>query len=143
MYATVAYTIRQHVSLVRNNPVAISLAFCTFFVVLYNGYISHTVLHGIGYLFAVWFGAFITDIVVNARPKAAIGFPIKRPVWREVALIFISLLLGTAFLCIRFFGGWETMQGIVKLAVLPLILFTFPVVLAIIYLFVYKYKLGK
>ena len=124
----------------RDYPLAFLLTILIFVIVIWNGYSVHQLAHALGYIFAVWFGAFVTDVVVGIHPKAAIGFPIKRPVKWELITILVCTTLGLLFLIVRFEGNWNNMKGIVKLSLMPLMLFVFPVVLAIIYLFRYKYK---
>ncbi|RYD58004.1 MAG: CPBP family intramembrane metalloprotease [Sphingobacteriales bacterium] len=136
----IARTLQQHISIVRNNLLAVVMALATVAVVVYYGIAEQKIPHALGYLGAVWLCAFITDVVVNLLPIETIGFPIKKPVGKEVLLITICTLLGIAFLLIRFFSGWETLKPIIRMAVMPLILFTFPIVLGAVYLFVYKYK---
>jgi membrane protease YdiL (CAAX protease family) len=132
--------IQNYLNTLRRHPFALFLILATFAVVIYYTWSEGKLLHGIGYLGAVVVGGIITDIAVILRPKISIGFPIKKPVKQEVVVIFICTFLGVAFLLVRFFIGWETLNGVVKLMLLPLILFTFPVVLAAIYLFRYRYK---
>lgn len=133
-------TFLQHTRIIRNNIPAALLVLLTFGIVLYYGFEEKRILHAIGYLSAVWSGAFITDMVVNVLPVDAIGYPVKKPVRKELLLIVICTLLGCAFLLIRFFTNWDGMQPLLKLALIPLVLFTFPVVLGAVYLFIYKYK---
>ncbi|HZF99390.1 MAG TPA: hypothetical protein VEY71_00225, partial [Chitinophagales bacterium] len=76
---------------------------------------------------------------MNLFPKATNGWPVKQAA-KETAVILGCMALGVLFLVIRFFGGWEEMAGMVKLALLPLILFSFPVVLALLYVFWFRYK---
>jgi membrane protease YdiL (CAAX protease family) len=78
--------------------------------------------------------------VIAVRPAFAPGFPIRKPVKREIIAILICTALGFAFLAIRFFTDWNQLPGLVKLSALALIVFTFPIALAAIYLFRYRYK---
>ncbi len=131
---------RSYLAALQKHPLASAAILATFAVVLIYTGSTDRLLHGIGYLSAVVAGGIITDIVVRMQPIISTGFPVRRPAKREVVVILICTLLGITFLLVRFFGGWEAMNGIIRLLVLPLILFTFPVVLGAIYLFVYKYK---
>ena len=133
-------TFRKHLRLAQDYPLAFVIILFSFVMVIYSGCTSNRLPHALGYLFVVWAGAFITDLVVNINPKPAIGFPIIKPVMRELFFIIICTSLGFIFLFIRFRSNWDTMNPFVKLSLLPLILFTFPIVLAIVYLFRYKYK---
>src|SRR5580693_5777028 len=126
----IARTCGQHLQIVRSYPAAVLAVLATVFLVLFSGYLEHNILHATGYLFAVWLGAFVTDIVVNLRPQAAIGFPIKRPAAKEVGVILTCTLLGTVPLVLLGSGRWNIIHGLFRLSLLPLWLFTFPVVLA-------------
>lgn len=130
----------SYLASIKRHPVATAVIAATFAVVIIYTWYEGRLLHGIGYLGAVVASGIITDLVVRMQPIISIGFPVKKPAGREVAVILICTLLGVTFLLVRFFGGWETMNGIIRLMFLPLILFTFPIVLGAIYLFVYKYK---
>ena len=136
----ISSTFRKHIGFLRSYPAAFAVVLFCFGVVLYHEYNMHRLLYGCGYVFAVWFGAFVTDAVTTLFPKKDKEFPIKKPVWRELATIIICTLLGTMFLIVRFHGGWETMNPWLKLAFFPLIIFAFPIVIALIFLFRYKYK---
>jgi len=136
----VTKTIAKHIDIAQHYPVACFLVLLSFAWVIYIGYTTHQLLHGIGYIFAVWFGAFVTDIITGIKPKDATGFPIKRPVNRELLVIIICTLLGLSMLFIRFVTDWNTLNKFTRLALLPLFLFVFPIVLSLIYLFRYKYK---
>jgi membrane protease YdiL (CAAX protease family) len=109
--------------------------------VLYLERHSHKLMQAVGYLFAVWLCAFITDIVVNIHPKPAIGFPIKRSATREVCIILGCTLFGLIGLIIHFNPSVHALRGLEKLALFALILFfTYPIALALIYFFCYRYK---
>ena len=136
-------TLGEYFRVLRGHPLAVGVILACFAVVLgYTFYIDR-LLHGVGYLGAVVAGGIITDIIVLKWPKETVGFPIKKPVKQELALIIICTLLGLGFLIVRFFIGWESLMGLVKLMLLPFILFAFPVVLGLVYLFKYKYKLKE
>ena len=131
--------LRNYPRTVVKYPTAVLAALAPFALVLYYGYDGDRMLHATGYLFAVCAGIFLTDLAVNLFPKATNGWPVKQAA-KETAVILGCMALGVLFLVIRFFGGWEEMAGIVKLALLPLILFAFPVVLALLYVFWFRYK---
>jgi membrane protease YdiL (CAAX protease family) len=134
---------RQHAGYMGRYPFTVALLAACCAVILFVCYQDKTLIHAVAYLFAVWFCCLLTDIVVLARPIEAVGFPIKRPVKNELVTMSICTVLGVAFLIIRFFTDWQHLPGMVKLSVLPLLLFMFPIVLALIYLFRYKYKLKE
>ena len=136
----ISQTLHRHIDIIRRYPAAFLIALFTFVFVIYHEYTNNRLLYGIGYVFAVWFGAFVTDVVTTLFPKKDKEFPIKKPVWQEVATIAVCTLLGMVFFIVRFHGGWETMNPWLKLSFMPLLLFAFPIALALIYLFRYKYK---
>jgi membrane protease YdiL (CAAX protease family) len=132
---------RQHLHIVRSYPLAMAIVLATVVEVFYFGHVQHRMFHAIGYIFGVWFCAFLTDVVVNIRPKPAIDFPIKKPVAREALVILGCTLLGAVFLAIRFSSLWPATHGFVRLGlILLLVFFTSPVALALIYFFLYRYK---
>jgi len=136
----ITHTFRKHIGIIRNYPLAAIITLFSFAVTIWYGISIHKPLRGIGYIFAMWLAAFVTDALTDAFPKTTIGFPIKKPVKNELFTILICTALGCLFLFIRFRCGWEHMNQWLRLAFIPLILFTMPVVLAVIYLFRYQYK---
>ena len=76
----IARTLRLHARIARTYPTAMLLVCATFALVLYYGWIEHRIAHAMGYLFAVWIGAFVTDLAIVLHPRVAIGFPIRKPV---------------------------------------------------------------
>lgn len=131
----------RHVGYVRRYPFTTLLLLLSCGLLFYSATINHWRRHMVVYIVTSWFCCFITDIVLLADPKpVAVGFPVKHPVRKELLTIIGCTLLGIVFLMFRGFGDWQHMPGIEKLLLLPLILFVFPVVLACIYLFVFKYK---
>ncbi len=140
---TLGQVFRKHLGFARRYPLAFGLVQLISLIVVCNAWWLHRLAHAFGYIFAVWLGAFVTDVVVALNPKPAIGFPIKRPAIREVVTICVCILPGMLFLFVRYEGGWETINPYVRIAFIPLLLFAFPIVLAAIYLFRYKYKLRE
>ncbi len=136
----ISQSLKQQLQIIRNYPFAASIIFTICLLTPLFSHTGHEIVHGLVYLFVVWLGAFVTDVVVNMWPKPAVGYPVKEPVKKEALTILICTLLGITGLSIRFFCDWQHLNHGTRLAVLPLFLFVFPVVLAIIYLFVYKYK---
>ena len=135
-----AKSARQHLHIIRTYPAAVAIALASALCVLYCGHLTHRTAHAIAYLIAVWLCAFATDVVVNLRPSPAIGFPIHYSSVQESGVILACTVLGQVFLFIRFSALWDTMQGLPKLALITLVVFTYPIVLALIYLFFYRYK---
>jgi membrane protease YdiL (CAAX protease family) len=138
---TILNIFRQHLQIFRAYSAAIFVVLLTIIDVLYVGLVEHKLAHSIGYVFAVWLGAFATDLVIAIHPKPAIGFPIKHAVMKEVSVILGCTFLGMVFLSIRFIGNqWETMLPVYRLICSSLLLFTFPILLALIYLIYYRYR---
>lgn len=135
-----AKSARQHLHIIRTYPAAIAIALASALCVLYCGHLTHKTDHAIVYLVAVWLCAFATDVVVNLHPSPAIGFPIHRSSTQESGVILTCTALGQVFLFFRFSAQWGAMQGLPKFALVSLIVFTYPIVLALIYLFFYRYK---
>ena len=135
-----AKSARQHLHIIRTYPAATAIAFASAICVLYCGHLTHRTAHAIAYLVAVWLCAFATDVVVNLHPSPAIGFPIRHSSTKESAVILICTALGQVLLFFRFSNQWDTLHGLPKLALISLLVFTFPIVLALIYLFLYRYK---
>ncbi len=125
----------------RRYPTATLLALTAFTVSLQLASLDVRVLQSTGYLLAVMLGIFVTDAVVAFRPRPAVGFPVKRPVAQEVAVVLGCTLLGLAYLALHFSAVGQGLHRSQRLAILPiLVLFTFPVALALIYLFRWRYK---
>ncbi len=137
---TIKATFIRHVRYIVTYPITCLLIFISCGIIIYNSMQEKTVVHALAYIGGVWLCAFITDIVVIARPKTAVGFPIKKPVKKELWTIIICTVLGASFLVIRFFTDWEHLSNIARLLTLPLLIFTFQAAQAFIFLFVFKYK---
>lgn len=136
----VTKSLRQHLGIVRAYPTAALIVVLSGMIPLYFGHGVHRTKQAIAYLFAVWFCAFLIDVVVNSRPRKAVGFPIKRDAKREAVFVVTCTLLGLVFLVIRFGGRWNTMPPVHRLVWLSLVPFAYPIVLALIYLLYYRYK---
>jgi len=139
MHAIIA-ALRQHLRIARAYPAAMLLVLGSFVLVIYYGHVEHRMAHAAGYLVAVWLGAFVTDIVVELNPRQAIGFPIRHPPWKEVAVILACVSLALVFLAIRFSSVWKELHGLSRLAVIPLIVFVYPIALVLLYLLVFRYR---
>ncbi len=108
-------------------------------VTIYIGYRHETLKQSFTYLGLMWFFSFLIDFYSLIRPTKDI-FVVRQP--KHESFYFIgSCTLGFAFLFFRFSPSidWQHLNALVRLAVLPLILFMFPIALAIILLFL-KYK---
>lgn len=134
-------TFKHYMQMARRYQAATLLALATFAVSLRNGYLDGRFAQAAGYLLAVLLGVFVTDIVVARRPRPVVGFPIKRPIAQEVGAILGCTLLGFAYLALHFSAVGQTMTLSERLTFFPILaLFTFPVALALIYLFRWRYK---
>jgi membrane protease YdiL (CAAX protease family) len=134
-------SIRQHLHVIQSYPVAMAITLAVVFDVFYLGLYEHKMRQAVGYLFAVWLCALITDIVVNIHPTPASGFPMKYSATKEASVILGSTLLGIVGLLIHFSRVGDSLRGLEKVSALALIVFfTFPIVLALIYLVLYRYK---
>jgi membrane protease YdiL (CAAX protease family) len=83
--------------------------------------------------------SFITDLYTHWKPINE-SFRIKNPT-KETFYFVLCFVLGTIFLIVRFTGivDWQNLKPLLKLIFVPLIIFTFPIALAIIMLLL-KYK---
>ncbi len=107
--------------------------------VLYVGYRHDTLVRGIVYLFVMWLCSFCIDFYAIWRP-AKNDFIVRNP--KKETILFVVCIIGSAlFFFLRFSGilNWDTLQGIVKLAIAVLLIFAFPIALAVILLLM-KYK---
>jgi membrane protease YdiL (CAAX protease family) len=142
--AVIATSLQQHVHIVRTYPAAVLMVVSSGVIALYFGHADHRLGQAVAYLCAVWFCAFLVDVVVNSRPRRAVGFPIKYGAAREAVVILTCTLLGLVFLFVRFASGqWNAMLPIHRLLWMPLLLFTYPIILALIYLLHYRYTPGE
>lgn len=124
---------------VRRNPITALLIIVSCAWVLYIGFILHQSLHASGYLFAIWLSALATDIVV-AAPNPGIGFPIKWPVALESWVILACTLLGANALIVYYCIWFGAPPGLMRLVhLIPVFLFGFPIVLALLYFFYFRY----
>jgi membrane protease YdiL (CAAX protease family) len=110
--------------------------------ILYASWRQNTELHAFAYLATVWLGILTTDVVVASWPRSGIGFPIRHGAWNETVLILSNTLLGALFLVIRFSHYWPSVHGTPKLMLLSLLVFTFPIFLALAYACFYRYRPG-
>ncbi len=125
------------VNQVKNNK-SISVALLLLaLMVVYIGYQSGHLKQSLVYLPALWLCTFIIDLYLFWKPSQQ-TFEVKNSK-RESLYIILSAILGSVFLLIRFSGHWEQFTGLTKLMVMPLLLCTFPIALAVIML-VLKYK---
>jgi len=124
---------------IKENLLTFLLILTTAIVTIYIGYLHDTLKESLTYLFLMWFFSFIIDLYALLRPTKD-NFVVRQPK-RESFYFLACFTLGLAFLFFRFSPSidWQQLNKIVRLALMPLILFMFPIGLAIIML-VLKYK---
>ncbi|MBK7634637.1 MAG: CPBP family intramembrane metalloprotease [Saprospiraceae bacterium] len=115
------------------------LILTTAIVTIYIGYRHDTLKQSLTYLFLMWFFSFIIDLYALLSPTKD-TFLVRQPK-RESFYFIACFTLGLVFLFFRFSPSidWQQLNGIVRIALLPLILFMFPIGLAIIMVLL-KYK---
>ncbi len=130
---------KLHLTRIKNNLGSFAALAAIALITIYDGYHEAHIVKSIAYLGAVWLCAFVIDLYVYWRPPQY-EFVVRNPK-REGIYVAIMLVFGFGFLYFRFIGPpyWESMGHIAKLAVLPLILFVFPIAFAIVFLLL-KYK---
>jgi len=124
---------------IKSNAVTFIFVLLLAAISIYIGYIHDSIKQSIAYLFVLGISAFLIDLfTINKifQDKLIVKNP-KKESW----IFLLTIVLGTIFLIVRFAGiyQWEQISGLIKLALIPLILFVFPIGLAII-LLAMKYK---
>ena len=92
-------------------------------------------VQALAYLFAMWLCSFCIDLYAHKKP-AMETFPVRKPV-QESLIVSVCLLLGAAFLLVRFMGStpWEKMHVAYRISIgLGMLLFMYPIVASIIML---------
>lgn len=129
--------IRFQIAAIKNNLLTFLFVIATALIVTYIGYRHNTIAQSIVYLFVMYLCSFIIDLYA-IRKKANKNFIVRNP-QRETIYFLGCVFLGLTFFYFRFFGDWEHLKPIVRIAVIPLVIFVFPIALAIIMLLL-KYK---
>jgi len=135
---------RQY-GIVRSYPIAALIVLAACVRVIDLGARTNQIPHAIGYIAAIWLGVFVTDFVTSSS-QAAVGFPIHHSVGTEAAVILGFTALGFCGLFLRFRGPWAGPVGLPPIErgiFLVLMMFVFPIGLALLYLFGYRYKLRE
>ncbi len=133
-------SLRTQWSAAKGNPLVFVLLICSATEVLFTGSRNHILIKAVSYLVAMWLCSLLADMWVLRRRTGPEDFPVKKPL-QETIYAVLCTLLGILFLVFRYMLlDWNNTGGLIKLAVLPLILFVFPIVLGLIML-LYKYKL--
>ncbi len=125
---------------IKENLLTFLLILTTAMVTIYIGLLHETLKESLTYLFLMWFFSFIIDLYALLRPTKD-TFIVRQPK-RESFYFLACFTLGLVFLFFRFSPSidWQQLNKVVRLALMPLILFVFPIGLAIIMLLL-KYKL--
>jgi membrane protease YdiL (CAAX protease family) len=131
--------IQFQVDRIRRNLLTFVLIALTAVTVLYVGFRHHAVKQAIAYLLVMWLCSCFVDLYAIKR-SARNDFPVRNPK-RETLYFLLCTALGLVFFYLRFSGavGWAHLNPFIKLALIPLVLFVYPVGLAVIMLLL-KYK---
>ncbi len=124
---------------IKTNLLTFLLVVATALIVIYIGYRHDTLKQSLAYLLVMWLCSFFIDLYA-IKKASTVGFVVRNPK-RETYYFLVCFLLGLLFFYFRFSPSvdWQHLSGIKRLAVLPLIIFAFPIALAII-LLILKYK---
>lgn len=108
-------------------------------ITCYTGYRHDTLKQAIAYFCAMWLSMLVTDIYTLWNP-ANKEFPVKNAS-KEAFFALLCIAIGVLSLLLRFdLLDWTKVMGLIKIAIaIPLILFVFPIGLAIVML-LQKYK---
>lgn len=133
--ATFLFQLRK----IKENLLIFLLILTTSLVTIYTGYRHDTLKQSLTYLILMWFFSFIIDLYVIIRPTKE-TFIVRQPK-RESFYFIACFTLGLVFLFFRFSPSidWQQLNVMARIALMPLILFMFPIALAII-MFLLKYK---
>ncbi len=132
-------TIQFQLKCIKNNISTFLITSLIAFIVLYVGYIHDTIIQAISYLATLVLCIYIIDLfTLNKSHKFEI---IVRNPRKETFYFIATVFLGLIFLYFRFSktADWEHINGLARLVIIPLIIFVFPIGLAIIMLLL-KYK---
>jgi len=139
----VSAAISIHLNMLKNNLFLSVVVVALSIFVLFNFNKEGHLIHGIAYLVAMWVCAFIIDIWMQLFPTKAPEVLVKEPK-KESFLFILFELLGVAFLVIRFMivKDWAHVNPWVKLSIIPLLLFIFPIAIAV-YLLIKRYSIKQ
>jgi membrane protease YdiL (CAAX protease family) len=116
---------------IKANKNTFFLLLLTCIIVLYTGFRHQQIAQSCVYIFTCCCSFILIDLFALKSPIND-DFVIKHP--RKETIIFFSCLIGgLLFMFFRFSGyvDWEHLNGLIKLALIPLILCVFPIALAI------------
>jgi len=124
---------------IKNNRITFLLIIIIALLVLYVGYRHNAIIRSVAYLSVMWFCSFFIDLYAIWRP-AKNNFIVRNP--KKETIWFVICIIGAAlFFTLRFSGilDWEHATKLVRLSIVSLLIFAFPIALAIILLMM-KYK---
>ncbi len=130
-------TLKFQYQKIRENLITFWLIVVTGLAVLYVGYRHGSMLQATSYLFVMWLFSFLIDLYALKRP-AKNDFPVREPK-RETMYFFLCVCGAILFLFLRFSLDWQNLKPLLRLSVASLLVFLYPIVLAIIFLLL-KYK---
>ena len=124
---------------IKNNLSVFLCLVVTALLVLYVAFRHHAMPQGVAYMAVLWLCSFFIDLYAIKQPDT-FEFEVRQPK-RESQYVILCVCLGLVFLVIRNADivDWQHLRGFVKLAIMPLVAFVFPIGLAIILLLL-KYK---
>jgi membrane protease YdiL (CAAX protease family) len=131
-------TTQVQLAALRRNGWLAAIVLITCIVVVAYGAQNHRLPKAIAYVVAMGVGAFLVDLFVQWRASKP-AFPVRQPV-REAWYVVGFILIGYVALFTRFvLLDWEALPGLVRVAILPLFAFAFPVAITLVMLWL-KYK---
>lgn len=124
---------------IQSNTTTFYLILLTSLIILYTGYRHQEITQAVVYLFTCLISALLIDLFAIKQPRMD-EITVKKPL-KETIVFYACLMGGIIFMFFRFSGyvDWEHLNGLIKLALIPLILGVFPVALAIS-LFLMRYS---
>jgi len=132
--------LKLHQRIVRSNPVVSICLGMICAVVLAQAWTGHEFLHAVGYLGGIWLSALLTDAVTLRSPDTSKPFICRNPTRESIAAVVFTLI-GFVPLVIRFSRWWPLHTGSERIGFSAvLLLFTYPVGLAVLFLARYRYR---
>jgi len=127
----VSVALSIHWNMLKKNAVLsiVVVVLCVFVLINFNK--EGHLVHGLGYLATMWLCAFIIDVWMQIFPTKAPEVLVKEPK-KESFFFILFTLLGITFLVMRFMviKDWEHANHWLKLSLIPLLLFIFPIAIA-------------
>lgn len=117
--------------LVRRDPLLAFLVAVTMVCAIASGAQDGHLSKALAYIASMWLCAFLVDVLVLWRPSIPLPFPVRRPGMETFWSVLFNFI-GIAMLLTRFvFLDWPKVPGLVRLGMLPLFGFVFPIALAL------------